>query len=188
MTDFIFLDYKITVDGDCSHKIERHLPFFGRKAMANLNSILNTRDITLPAKVHVVKAMVFWVVMYRYELDHKEGWAPKNWCFWIVVLKKTLKGILDSIEIKPVHPKGNQPWICTVRIGAETNTVLVSIQNTVLCWSSNTLATWCKGPTHWKRPWCWERLRAGGEGSSRGWDGWMTSQTQWTRVWANSRR
>ena len=96
------------------------LAFFGRKAMANLNSILNTRDITLPAKVHVVKAMVFWVVMYRYELDHKEGWAPKNWCFWIVVLKKTLEGILDSIEIKPVHPKGNQPWICTVRTGAET--------------------------------------------------------------------
>ena len=55
-------------------------------------------------------------------------------------------------------------------------------------WSSNTLATWCEEPTHWKRPWCWERLRAGGEGDDRGWDGWMASLTQWTWVWANSKR
>ena len=87
-----------------------------------------------------------------WELDHKEGWALKNWCFQTVVLEKT-------------HWKD---WCWS--------------------WSSNTLATWCKEPTHWKRPWCWERLRAGGEGSNRGWDGWMTSSTQWTWVWANSRR
>jgi len=55
-------------------------------------------------------------------------------------------------------------------------------------WSSNTLTTWCEEPTHWKRPWCWERLRAGGEGGDRGWDGWMASLTQWTEVWASSRR
>ena len=55
-------------------------------------------------------------------------------------------------------------------------------------WSSNTLATWCEAPTHWKRPWCWERLKAGGEGDDRGWDGWMASPTQWTWVWANSER
>ena len=72
VTDFIFLGSKITVDSDCSHEIKRHL-FLGRKIMTNLNSILKTRDITLPTKIHIVKAMVFPVVMYRQELDHKEG-------------------------------------------------------------------------------------------------------------------
>ena len=84
--------------------------------MTKLDSILKSRDITLPTKVHIVKAMVFPVVMYgMWELDHKEGWALKNWCFQIVVLEKTLqqesKNPLDSKEIKPVNPKGNQPWI-----------------------------------------------------------------------------
>ena len=72
VTDFIFLGSKITTDGDCSHEIKRCL-LLGRKAMRNLDSILKSRDITLPTKVHIVKAMVFPVVMYRYELDHKEG-------------------------------------------------------------------------------------------------------------------
>ena len=106
-----------------------------------------------------------------WELDHKESCVLKNWCFWMVVLKKTLESPLDSKEIKPVHPKGNQ-----------------NIHWKDWCWSSNTLATWCKEPTHWKRPWCWGRLKAGGEGDSRGWDGWMASPTQWTWVWASSRR
>ena len=73
----------------------------------NLDSILKSRDITLPTKVHLVKAIVFPVG----ELDHKEVWAPKNWCFWIVMLEKTLESLLDSKEIKPVNPKGNQLWI-----------------------------------------------------------------------------
>ena len=63
-----------------------------------------------------------------------------------------------------------------------------SLEGLMLKLNSNTLATWCKEPTHWKRPWCWERLRAGGEGDNRGWDNWMASLTQWTWVWANSRR
>ena len=74
----------------------------------------------------------------------------------------------ESLGIQPVNPKGNWPWILSWR------------------WSSNTLA-WCKEPMHWKRPWCCERLRAGGEGDDRGWDGWLASLTQWTWVWVNSR-
>ena len=112
---------KITADGDCSHEIKRHL-LLGRKVMTYLDSILKSRDITLPTKTHLVKAMVFLVVMYECELDHKESWAPKNWCFWTVVLEKTLESSLDSKEIQPVHPKGNQPQIFIGRTDAEAET------------------------------------------------------------------
>ena len=108
MTDFIFSGSKITADGYCSCEIKRCL-LLGRKAITNLNNILNSRDITLPIKVHLVKAMVFPVVMYGWELDYKEGWAAKNWCFWTVVLEKTLESPLDCKEIQPVHPKGISP-------------------------------------------------------------------------------
>ena len=100
-----------------------------------------------------------------WELDYKKSWVPKNWCFWTVVLEKTLKSPLDCKEIQPVHPKGDWCW----------------------GWNSNTLATWCKELSHWKRSWCWERLKAGGEGDDRGWNGLMTSPTQWAWVWASSR-
>ena len=101
--------------------------------------------------------MVFPVV-----LNYKERWVLKNWCFWAVVLEKTLENPLDCKEIKPVNPKGNQSWIFIGRIDAEAETL-------------NTLATWCEEPTHWKRSWCWERLRVGGERDDRGWDVWMAS-------------
>ena len=118
-TDFIFLGSKITVDGDCSHEIKRRL-LLGRKAVTNLESILKSRDITLPTKVHQVKAIVFPVVMYGCESwTIKKGWVLKNWCFWTVVLEKTLESPLDSKEIKPVHSKGNQSWIFTGRTEAE---------------------------------------------------------------------
>ena len=107
-----------------------------------------------------------------WELNHKEGWVPKNWCFWTVVLENTLESPLDCKEIKPVYPKGS-PECSLGRTDAEAETPI-------------TLATWCKEPTHWKRPWCWERLRTGEEAGNRGWDGWMTSLPQWTWVWANS--
>ena len=84
--------------------------------MTNLDSVLKSKDITLPTKVCIVKAIVFPVVVYRYELDHKEGWEPKNWCFWTVVLEKTLEG---PLEIKAVNLKGNQPWILIGRTDAE---------------------------------------------------------------------
>ena len=81
-------------------------------------------------------------------LDHKESWAPKNWCFWTVVLEKTLESPLDCKEIQPVHPKGDQSQVFIGRTDVEAETPV-------------TLATWCEELTHWKRPWCWERLRAG---------------------------
>ena len=90
----------------------------GRKAMTNLYSILKRRGITLPTKVHIVKAVVFPVVVWMWEWDRKEGWAPKNWCFKTVVLEKTLESLLDS-KIKPVNPKGNQLWIFIGRTEAD---------------------------------------------------------------------
>ena len=108
VAEFIFLDSKITADGDCSHKIKRHL-LLGRKAMTNLDSILKSRDITLPTKAHLVKAMVFPVVMYGCE-----SWTIKKAehrridAFELLVLEKTLENPLDCKEIKPVNPKGNQ--------------------------------------------------------------------------------
>ena len=96
VTDFIFLGSKITADGDCSHEIKRCL-LLGRKAMTNLDSILKSRDITLPAKVRLVKAMVFSSShVWMWELDYKESWMPKSWCFWIVVLEKTLERPLTA--------------------------------------------------------------------------------------------
>ena len=82
---------------------------------------LKSRDITLPTKVHRVKAMVFLVVMYGWRVDHKENWAPKNWCFWTVLLEKTLESPLDC-KIKPVNPKRNQSWIFIGRTNAEAET------------------------------------------------------------------
>ena len=111
-----------------------------------------------------------------WELVHKEGWEPKNWCFQTVVLEKTLKSLLDL----PVR-RSNQS-IQSYR----KSTLNIHWKDWCWSWNSNTLATWCEELTHWKRPWCWERLKAGGEGDDRGWDGWMTSLTWWTWVWVNS--
>ena len=109
-----------------------------------------------------------------WELDCEESWVPKNCCFWTVVLEKTLESPLDSKEIQLVHPKGNQSWIFIGRTDAEAETPLL--------WPPDV-----KELTHLKRPWCWERLKVGGERDNRGWDGWMASLTRWTWVWASSR-
>ena len=99
MSDFIFLGSKITADGDCSKEIKRHLNL-GRKVMTNLDSILKSRNITLPTKVHLVKAMVFSTGhVWMWELDCEESWALKNRCFWTMVLEKTLESPLDCKEI-----------------------------------------------------------------------------------------
>ena len=94
--------------------------------------------------------------VWMWELDYKEGWALKNWHFWPVVLEKTLESPLDCKEIKPVNPKGNQPWILIGGIDAEAEVSILWLPDA--------------DPTHWKRPQCCERLRAKGEGCSRGRD------------------
>ena len=124
VTDFIFWVSKITTEVDCSHEIKRCL-LLERKAVTNLESILKSRDITLPTKVRLVKAMVFPVVVYGYELDCEEGWAPKNWCFWTVVLEKTLERPLDCKEIQPVHSEGDQPWDFFGRNDGEAETPIL---------------------------------------------------------------
>ena len=139
VTDFIFRGSKITTDVDWRHEIKRCL-LHGRKATTNRQHIKKQR-LTLWINICLVKAVVFPVVIYRCELDYKESWALKNWCFWTVVLEKTLESPMDCKEIKPVHPKGNQSWI------------FIGWTN-CWSWSSNTLATWCKELTHLKRPWC----------------------------------
>jgi len=181
MTDFILGSSKITADDDCSHEIKRHL-FLERKAMTNLDSILKSRDITLPTKVHLVKAMVFPVVTYGCEswtIKKAERWriyAFELWC-WRRLLRvsRTSRRSIQSI-IKEVSPEYSLEGLMKLQF--------ISFSWT---WNSNTLATWYKELTLWKRPWCWERLKAGAEGDNRGWDGWMASMTQWTWVWINSR-
>ena len=115
----IFGGSKINADGDCSHEMKRCL-LLERKAMTNLDNILKSRDITFLTKVCLVKAMVFSSGhVWMRELDYKEGWAPKNWCFCTVVLEKTLESPLNCKEIQPVHPRGNQSWIFIERTDAE---------------------------------------------------------------------
>ena len=109
-----------------------------------------------------------------WKLDCEESWAPKNWCFWTVVLEKLLESPLDCKEIQPVHPKGNQSWIFIGRTDSEAEALIF--------WPP-VAKNWL---IHYKRPWCWERLKAGGEGDDRGWDGWMVTPTRWTWVLASS--
>ena len=125
VTDFILGGSKITADGDCSHEIKRHL-LLGRKVMTNLDRILKSRDITLSTKVHQVKTVVFFSGhVWKWELDYKESWAPKNWCFWSVVLEKTLESPLDCKEIHPFHPKGYQSWVFTGGTHVEVETPIL---------------------------------------------------------------
>ena len=106
---------KITADGDCSHEMKRHL-LLGRKVMTNLDSILKSRDVTLPTNIHLSKLWFSNSHVWKWELDYKESWELKNWCFWSVVLEKTLESPLDNKDIHPVHPKGNQSWISLERL------------------------------------------------------------------------
>ena len=147
VTDFIILGSKITADGDCSHEIKRCL-LLGRKAMTNLDSILKSRDITLPTNVHLAKAMVFPVVMYRCE-----SWT----------LKKAEHRRIDAFELWCWRRLLRVPWTARRSNQSIPKKSVLNIHWKDWCWSwnSNTLATWCKELTHWKRPWCWERLEAG---------------------------
>ena len=170
--DFIFWGSKITADGDCSHEIKRCL-LLRKKVTTNLDSIFKSRDITLPTKVHLVKAMVFPMVMYGCEswtVKKAECWridAFELWC-WRRLLRVlwTARRSKQSI-LKDINPG-------------------YSLEGLMLKLKLQHLATWCEELTRWKRPWCWERLRAGREGDDRGWDGWMTSLTRWTWVWVDA--
>ena len=118
VTDFIFLGSKITADGDCSHEIKRCL-LLGRKAMTNLDSILKSRGHFANKASYSQSYGFSSSHVWMWELDHKESWVPKNWCFWTVVLERTLENPLYCKEIKPVNPKGKQSWIFIGRTDAE---------------------------------------------------------------------
>ena len=123
LADFIFLGSKITADGDCSHEIKRRL-LLGRKVMTNLDSILKSRDIANKGpsgQGYGFSSSHIWM----WELDYKENWVLKNWCFWTVVLEKTLESPLDCKEIQPVHPKGGQSWVFIGRIDVEAETPIL---------------------------------------------------------------
>ena len=166
VSDFIFLGSKITADGDCSHEIKRRL-LLGRKAMTNLDSILKSRDITLPTKVCLVKAMVFPVILCGCEswaIKKAEPWgidAFELWC-WRRLLR-----------VPWTARRSNQPILKEISPGC-------SLEGLMLKLKLQYFGHLCEQPTHWKRPWCWERLRAGREEGDRAWDGCMASWTQWT--------
>ena len=163
---------KITADGDCSLETKRCL-LLGRKALTNLDSILKSRDITLPTKACLVKAMVFPVIMYGCE-----SWT----------INKAERQRIDAFELWCWRRLLRVPW--TARRSNQSILKEISpgcsLEGLMLRLNSNTLATSCKELTHWKRLWCWEGLGAGGEGDNRGRDGWMASPTWWTWVWVNS--
>ena len=169
---FIFWWSKITADADCSHEIKRCL-LLGRRVMTNLDSILKSRDIALPTKVRLVKAMVFSSShVWMWELDYKESWVPRKdafelWC-WRRLLRVpwTARRSNQSI-LKEISPE-------------------YSLEGLMLKLKLQYLTTSCEELTHLKRPWCWERLKAGAEGDGRGRDDWMASLTQWTWDWVNS--
>jgi len=142
--------------------------------MTNLDSILKKQrhyfaNKGLSSQGYGLSSSHVWM----WELDYKENWEPKNWCFWTVVLEKTLESPLDCKEIQLVHPKGNQSWIFIGRTDAEAETPIL--------WPPD-----AKNWLIWKDPGCWERLKAGGERNDRWWDGWMASPTQWMWVWVSS--
>ena len=163
VTNFIFMGSKITAGGNCSHEIERHL-FLGRKVITNLDSIVESREVTLPTKVRLVKAMVFPVVVYGCE-----SWSIKKAECWSI----------DAFELWCWRRLLRVPW--TARRSKQSilkrSVLNVHLKDRCWSWNSNTLATWYEELTHWKRPWFWEWLKAGGEEDDRGWDGWMVSLT-----------
>jgi len=260
VADLILGGSKITADGDCDHEIKRHL-LLGRKVMTNLNSILKSRDITLPTKVHLLKAIVFPVVMYGCEswtikeaecqrIDAFELWCWRRllrvpWTarrsnesilkeissecslegqmffflffvfvvvvcfvfgfFFLILFYLTLQYCIGfaiyqnesatGIHVFPIlnPPPSSLPipslWVVPVH-QPQASSIVHQTWTGDRCswsWNSNTLVTCGEELTHLKRPWCWERFKAEGEGDNRGWDGWMASPTQWTWVWVNSK-
>ena len=157
--NFIFLGSKITANGDCSHdqprqSIKKQRHYFADKGPCSQNYVFSSSHV--------------WMC----ELDVKESWRLKNWCFWTVVLEKTLESALDCKEIQPVHPKGDQSWIFIGRADVEAETLIL----------------WPPNEKNWliEKTLMLGKTKAGGEGDDRGRDGWMVSPTQWTWVWVSS--
>ena len=169
-----FLCSKITAGGDCSHEIKRHL-LLGKKVKTNLDSILKSRDITLPTKIHLVKAMVFPVVIVTYGC---KNWAAKQAECWRI----------DAFELWCWRRLLRVPW--TARRSNQSILKDISpgcsLEGLMLKLKLQYFGLLMQRVDYWKRPWFWEGLGAGGEGEDRGWDGWMASPTRWTRVWVNS--
>ena len=158
--------------GDYSREIEGCLPL-GRKAMTNLDSILKKQrhylaDSGPNSKNYDFSSRHVWM----WELDHKEGWQPKNRCFWTVVLEKILESPLDCKEIQPVHPKGNQPWIYIGKINAEAEAPIFWPPKA----KSQLIRKYPDAGNYWREE----------EKGERGWDGWMASLIHGTWVWASS--
>ena len=174
----VFWGSKITADGDCSREIKRCL-LLGRKVMTNLDSILKSRDITLPTKVHLLKAMVFPEVMYGCEswtIKKAEHWridAFELWC-WRRLLRVPWTVRRSNLKVPLVHPRGNQSWIFTGRTDAEVETPIL--------WPPDT-KNWLIGKDHDAG----KDQRQEEKGMTEKWDGWMASPTQQTRVWVSSR-
>ena len=172
VTDFILGGSKITADGDCSHEIKRHL-LLGRKVMTNLDGILKSRDITLPTKVHLVKAMVFLVVVHGCESwtikksEHQRTDAFELRC-WRRLLKISCTARRSNQSIlKELSPE-------------------YSLQGLMVKLKLQYLATWCEELSHLKRPWFERKDCRREEKVMTGWDVWMASPTQWIWVWVNS--
>ena len=174
VTDFIFMGSKITVDSDYSHEV-KSLLLLGRKAITNLDSIFKSRDITLPAKVHIVKSMFFPVVMYGCEswtikkAEHLRIDAFELWCW------------RRPLRVPWTARRSNQSILKEISPEYSLKRLMLKLKLHYfghLMWRTDSL----------KRPWCWERLKAGAEGDNRGWDGWRASPTQEAWVWAGSRR
>jgi len=163
---------KITADGDCSHEIKKCL-LLGREVMTKLDSILKSRDITLSTKVRLVKAMVFPVVMYGCEsrsikkAEHQRIDAFELWC-WRRLLR-----------VPWAARRSNQSILKEISPDCSLEGLMLKLKLQYfghLMWRADLF----------ERPWCWKRLKVGGEEDDRGWDGWMASPIQWTWVWVNS--
>ena len=164
--------WQITADGDCSHEIKRHL-LLGRKVMTNLDSMLKSRHYFANKDPSSQSYGFSSSHVGMWELDYKESWAPKNWCFWTVVLEESLESLLNC-KIQPTHPRGNQSWVFIGRTDVEAETPIL--------WPPDT-----KSWLIWKNPdagkdWRWE------ENGMTGWDGCMASLTQLSWVWEKSGR
>ena len=177
VADFIFLDSKIAADGDYSNEIKRCL-LLGRKAMTDLDSILKNKDIILLTNACLVKAVFFSNNIWMWELDYKESWAPKDWCFWTVVLEEPLESPLDCKEIQPVHPKGNQSWIVIGRADAEAETPIL--------WPPD-VKNWLigKDPDAGK-DWRWEE-KGMTEDEMVGWHHWLNGHEFEEALWVGER-